>query len=76
MPDEKWGQSVTGIVKLSGEGDFNEEDLRQHVRNALAGYKTPKRILVGDAIPFRASNGKADYKGVTTFALNELGIPA
>ncbi len=76
VPDEKWGQSVTGIVKLSGEGDFNEEDLRQHVRSSLAGYKTPKRILVGDAIPFRASNGKADYKGVTSFALNELGIPA
>ncbi|MEQ9143603.1 MAG: acyl-CoA synthetase [Parvibaculaceae bacterium] len=74
VPDEKWGQAVTGVIRLSDGSEFNEEDLRQHVRNALAGYKTPKRILVGNAVPFRAPNGKADYKGVTTFARDELGI--
>ncbi|MEQ9520654.1 MAG: acyl-CoA synthetase [Parvibaculum sp.] len=74
VPDEKWGQSVTGIVKLAIGADFDEESLREFVRTALAGYKTPKRILVGDEIPFRAPNGKADYKGVTTFALSSLGI--
>lgn len=74
VPDEKWGQSVTGIVKLAIGADFDEEGLREFVRTSLAGYKTPKRILVGDEIPFRAPNGKADYKGVTNFALASLGI--
>ena len=73
VPDEKWGQAVTGIVKVSNGADFCEETLRTHVRGQLAGYKTPKRILIG-TIPFRAPNGKADYKGVTAFAKEELGI--
>ena len=73
MPDEKWGQAVTGIVKVSNGADFCEETLRTHVRGQLAGYKTPKRILIG-TVPFRAPNGKADYKGVTAFAKEELGI--
>lgn len=73
VPDDKWGQSVTGIIRLNGGTDFDEAELRSHVRGQLAGYKTPKRILVGQ-MPFRAPNGKADYKTVTEFALSELGI--
>jgi acyl-CoA synthetase (AMP-forming)/AMP-acid ligase II len=73
LPDEKWGQAVTGIVKLNDGAQFDEEELRAHVRDKLAGYKTPKRILIG-TIPFRAPNGKADYKGVTEFAKGELGV--
>ena len=73
VPDQKWGQAVTGIVMLAKGAKFDEEDLRKHVRSHLAGYKTPKRILVGVA-PLRAPNGKADYKGVTDFAKRELGV--
>lgn len=72
LPDEKWGQAVTGVVKLNNGASFDEEALRAHVRDKLAGYKTPKRIVVG-TIPFRAPNGKADYKGVTEFAKQALG---
>lgn len=73
VPDEKWGQAVTGIVKLSEGATFDEAALRSHVRASLAGYKTPKHILVGN-IALRAPNGKADYKGVSNFARRELGI--
>jgi len=73
IPDEKWGQAVTGVIKLSGNASFDEEEIRAHVRDKLAGYKTPKRILIGD-VPFRAPNGKADYKTVTEFARRELGV--
>lgn len=74
LPDEKWGQSVTGIVKLAPGHHFDEDALRAHVRGQLAGYKTPKRILIGATVAFRAANGKADYKTVTAFAKEELGI--
>lgn len=73
VPDDKWGQSVTGVVQLSDTGAFDEEDLRAHVRTALAGYKCPKRILVIDTIG-RANNGKADYKRLTQFAKDSLGL--
>ncbi len=60
LPDEKWGQSVTGVVQLADGAELDEAAVRAHVRKRLAGYKTPKRIVIADR-PLRAANGKADY---------------
>ena len=60
MPDEKWGQAVTGVVVLSQGHGLDELALRAHVRKMLAGYKTPKTVVVADR-SIRAANGKADY---------------
>ena len=73
VPDEKWGQAVTGVVVLSTGASFDESDLRTHVRTRLAGYKTPKRILIA-GVNLRAPNGKADYKSASEFARAALGI--
>ncbi len=73
LPDEKWGQAVTAVVSLSPRAPFDEAALRQHVRACLAGYKTPKHVLLA-AVPLRAPNGKADYKAVVDFAKQKLGI--
>jgi fatty-acyl-CoA synthase len=75
VPDETWGQAVTGIVKLAHGMAFDEGALREHVRARLAGYKTPKRILRAE-VPLRAPNGKADYTAVRDFALGQLGSEA
>jgi fatty-acyl-CoA synthase len=73
VPDEKWGQSVTGVVQLQAGAAFAEAELRQHVRERLAGYKTPKRVIAMANLG-RAANGKADYAAVTEYAKRELGI--
>lgn len=73
VPDEKWGQSVTAVVELLAGIDLNEAELRQFVREHLAGYKCPKRILSIDNLG-RAVNGKPDYKATTQFAMTELGL--
>ncbi len=73
VPDDTWGQAVTGVVKLAPGAEFDEAALRAHVRGVLAGYKTPKRIVVA-GVSLRAPNGKADYKSVGDFAKRELGI--
>jgi fatty-acyl-CoA synthase len=67
LPDEKWGQAVTGVVRLTEGADLDEAGLRAHVRKALAGYKTPKRIVATDQ-PIRAANGKADYPTARSIA--------
>ena len=72
VPDERWGQSVTGVVELRSGAAFDETSLRDHVRTHLAGYKTPKR-LIAVAKMFRAPNGKADYKSARDHALEQLG---
>lgn len=75
VPDEKWGQAVVGVVKLSDGHSFDAEALRVFVRSHLAGYKTPKHIFT-DGPPFRAPNGKADYKSVAEYARNQVAASA
>jgi acyl-coenzyme A synthetase/AMP-(fatty) acid ligase len=73
LPDEKWGQSVTAIVRLAPDQNLDEDLLRRHVRERLAGYKTPKRVLTGE-VSLRAPNGKANYKAATDFAREYLRV--
>lgn len=65
IADEQWGQAVTAVVEAHAPVDGNE--LRAHVRAALAGYKTPKRVIIVDKVP-RAPNGKADYAAAKLMA--------
>jgi fatty-acyl-CoA synthase len=71
VADEKWGQSVTGLVELAPGVGFDEQALRTHVRALLAGYKTPKRIVCAERM-FRAPNGKPDYKAARHYAEERL----
>jgi len=73
VPDEAWGQAVTAVVQLAPGESLDEETVRRHVRASLAGYKTPKRVLVA-GVALRAPNGKADYKAVGDFAREQLGM--
>ncbi|MEW4467321.1 acyl-CoA synthetase [Parasphingorhabdus sp. JC815] len=73
LPDEKWGSAVTAVVSLDGETD--EANLKTFVRNKLAAYKSPKRIFFKDDLN-RAANGKADYKSITAFAVDQLQAEA
>jgi fatty-acyl-CoA synthase len=68
LPDEKWGESVTAVVRLEAGRRATEDELRAHVREQLAGYKTPKRVVFTDQ-SMRAPNGKADYKSAKAVAL-------
>lgn len=73
VPDEKWGQAVTAVVRPTSGVRLDEETLRRHVRERLAGYKIPKRVIA-TAIALRAPNGKADYKTALDFAKSALGL--
>jgi acyl-CoA synthetase (AMP-forming)/AMP-acid ligase II len=75
VPDEKWGQAVTAVVHSEGDA-FDEDAVRAFVRQHLAGYKSPKRVLA-TSIALRAANGKADYKSAKAFAEQTiLGVSA
>ncbi|MCB1038239.1 MAG: AMP-binding protein [Acidimicrobiales bacterium] len=44
VPDERWGELVLGLVVLVADAEVSEDELRDHCRTKLAGYKVPKRI--------------------------------
>ena len=71
VKDEKWGQAVTGVVKLAEGETLDEAGLIEFVKTQLAHYKAPKHVFAGGP-PFRAPNGKADYKSVAAFAEEQV----
>ena len=73
VPDERWGTAVTAVVELTPGAVLDEAQLREHVRRKLAGFKAPKRVLAIDRM-LRAPNGKADYRGASSYAREALGI--
>ena len=72
LPDEKWGEAVAAVVELRGADAPSEAALREFVRERLAGYKVPKRVIVVASVG-RSPSGKADYKGAKAQALAALG---
>jgi acyl-CoA synthetase (AMP-forming)/AMP-acid ligase II len=56
IPDEKWGELVTGLVVTDGS-PVTADDLIAHCRRSLAGYKCPKRVEFVDVLP-RTATGK------------------
>jgi fatty-acyl-CoA synthase len=73
LPDDKWGQSINAVVELWPEATFEEDALVSHVKGSLAAFKAPKRVVTIDTIG-RAPNGKVDYKRMTRYAADELGV--
>lgn len=50
-PDPTWVEAVTAFVTLRPGHAATAEELQQHVRGQLAGYKVPKRIEFIDTVP-------------------------
>ena len=60
VDDEKYGQRLAAYVVRetgSGDGELTEDDLRQHVKQQLAGYKVPRDVMFLERLP-RNDSGK------------------
>jgi fatty-acyl-CoA synthase len=72
LPDEKFGEAITGVVELAPDAVLDEAEVIAHVKGRLAGYKAPKRVLPIATIG-RAPNGKVDYKRLKAWAADAVG---
>lgn len=50
-PSEKWGEIVQAVVVLRPGTKASEEEIIEHCRKILAGYKCPKAVAFWDSIP-------------------------
>jgi long-chain acyl-CoA synthetase len=48
IPHEKWGEQVHAIVVLKEGQQATEEDIIEHARQSIAGYKVPKSVEFRD----------------------------
>jgi acyl-CoA synthetase (AMP-forming)/AMP-acid ligase II len=72
VPDDRWGEAVTAVVQLRDD-DVTDQDLIEHVKARLAGYKQPRHIVrVSELV--RSPTGKSDYRLARATALELLGM--
>ena len=57
IPDEEFGEALAAHVELDEGAELSEDAVRAHVREHLAGYKTPKVVVFADELP-REDSGK------------------
>jgi 3-oxocholest-4-en-26-oate---CoA ligase len=73
VPDERWGSAVAAVVQPRDGTTPTLEDLVDHCRAKVAGYKVPRHLVLVDSI-VRSPAGKPDYPWATKLAAEELGI--
>ena len=57
IPSEKWGEAVHAVVVLKAGMSASEDEIVQHCRGLIAGYKCPRSVEFRPALPL-SSVGK------------------
>jgi acyl-CoA synthetase (AMP-forming)/AMP-acid ligase II len=60
VPDERWGERVAAVIELRPGHTATLDDLDEHARRYVAGYKVPKELHVVEKME-RSPSGKPDY---------------
>ena len=69
MPDKKWGEVPIAFVVLKEDAFVTEENLKEFMRQKLARYKVPKRVIFAENLPL-TSAGKVNKRELETQALS------
>ncbi|WP_433598302.1 class I adenylate-forming enzyme family protein [Nocardia sp. CA-135953] len=72
IPDEKWGELVTAVIVPRSPEAVDEDTVMAWVREKLAGYKKPRRVLLVDDLP-KGSTGKILKREVRELATQRRG---
>ncbi|WP_433785244.1 AMP-binding enzyme [Actinomycetospora sp. CA-101289] len=51
VPDDDWGERVHAVVVPAAGAAPTAEELREHVKSLIAGYKAPRTVELRDALP-------------------------
>ncbi len=58
IPDERWGEAVHAVVRMAPGARVSTEDLIEHCRTLIAGYKIPRSIEFRDQPLPKSGPGK------------------
>ncbi|CAG4897250.1 Long-chain-fatty-acid--CoA ligase [Paraburkholderia saeva] len=63
IPHEKWGEAVHAVIVCMPGATLGEEEVREHCRQHIAGYKCPKTVEFREQLPLSAA-GKILKRGI------------
>jgi acyl-CoA synthetase (AMP-forming)/AMP-acid ligase II len=55
IPDRKWGEQVVAVIRPAAGSAPDPAALTAYLRERLAPFKVPKRIVLADELPMTAS---------------------
>jgi acyl-CoA synthetase (AMP-forming)/AMP-acid ligase II len=61
VTDERWGERVAALLQPRPGKAPTLEQLQEHCRGQIAGYKVPRQVMLVPEVP-RLPNGKPDYR--------------
>jgi 3-oxocholest-4-en-26-oate---CoA ligase len=70
VADDRYVERVAAIVQARPGAEPALEELQDHARDKLAGYKLPRQLMLAETIP-RTPVGKPDYRAAKTLATSE-----
>lgn len=70
VSDDRWGQRVAAVVEPRPGETPTLEELVEHCRTKLAGYKVPRQLHLVSEMP-RHPSGKPDYRRAKAVAEND-----
>ena len=68
LPDQRWGEAVTAIVTVAEDAAIEAEEAIAFCRQRLAGFETPKRIIVLAEMPTTVGGKVLKYRLREMFA--------
>jgi acyl-CoA synthetase (AMP-forming)/AMP-acid ligase II len=62
LPDARWGEAVTAVIVPAGGSAIDEAELIAFCRTRLAGFETPKRVVVMEDLPVTVGGKVLKYR--------------
>jgi len=72
VPDPRFGSKVAAVFNTRGNKQLSLEDVQEHCRKHVAGYKIPRQIAITETVS-RMPSGKPDYKWAEEIAREGAG---
>ena len=73
VPDEKFGEEIIAWVKLNGDSDLSEDDVKGFCKGRIAHYKVPRYIRVCKEFPMTVTGKVQKYK-MREISIDELNL--
>ena len=73
VPDREWGESVLAAIVPEDGAEIDAEGFKRWARARVAGYKTPKHVVLVDELPRTTGTGKVQ-KAALRERFHRLGL--